>query len=173
MMRMRTRRPAPAPMYMRPPFSTLSVCGQRACTRAKRRRAGFAPALKPPHGGPAVARPDARTAPRAGPSKQRARVTASSDVDAATAGHQPVAEEQHQRADDREHDRARVEVVDAVADAERDGDEAAHDRAGDAEQHGDDDAARIIARHDRLGEHTRDEADEQPREDSHVTSLAA
>src|SRR5262245_38408509 len=71
-----------------------------------------------------------------------------------------IAEEQQQRAERRDHDAPEVEPRD-VTEPERRAQEAADQRAGDADQDRDDDAAGIGARHDPL----RQDADDQSEDD--------
>ena len=63
---------------------------------------------------------------------------------------QPVPKQEKDGAHDGEHDGPQVEVVDAVAEAKRDGQEPSHNGACDAQQDGDDDATGVVTRCDRF-----------------------
>ena len=58
--------------------------------------------------------------------------------------------------------------VTEVAEAERAGDESADDRAGDADEHRDDDAAWVVAGQDHLRDGADEEAEDDPSDDSHL-----
>src|SRR5438477_11526415 len=78
---------------------------------------------------------------------------------------QPVDPEQDQRADDRGYDpgAAARRVVPAESPTQEAGDQG----AGDAEQHGDDDAAGILPRHDELGQRTNHQPNDECPDDRH------
>lgn len=78
-----------------------------------------------------------------------------------------VGEEQQHRTEDSEDDCAEVEVVYAVADPEGNSQETADKGAGDAEKDGDDDSARLFTGHKRFRNEAGNEADDDPRNDTH------
>src|ERR1041384_4959141 len=79
-----------------------------------------------------------------------------------------VEEQQDQRADHGDDEGAQVEARE-VAEAEQRGDEAADERAGDAKENSDDEAAGIAARHDQLRGDAGNQAEHDPRENTHET----
>jgi Calcineurin-like phosphoesterase len=90
---------------------------------------------------------------------------------AVPADHHPVDQQQDDRADDRRQPGADVEeLVHRVGVEDRAGEEAADQRARDPDERGDDDPARVVARKDRLGDRAREQAEDDERDDSHVTS---
>src|SRR5438067_13030919 len=80
--------------------------------------------------------------------------------------------EQDQRPNDGNDDRAQIHAGNATA-TEQAEHEPADDRAGDADQHGHDDAARVTSRHDQLAEGAGNHTENDPRDDAHVLLYSA
>src|SRR5262245_18618719 len=87
---------------------------------------------------------------------------------------EPAPEQQEEdRADDRADPGAEVpELVDRVAEAQRPRDAAGQQRAADADQAGDDDAAGLLSGEDRLGDESGDQPDQNAADDPHGVLLA-
>src|SRR2546430_15918198 len=89
---------------------------------------------------------------------------------AAGPGEHAVERQKDQRADDGHDDRAEIEAGDAAA-AEQAEYEPADEGARNANQHRHDDATRVTARHDQLGEAARDQSQNDPPDDTHGHNL--
>src|SRR5688572_12225145 len=85
----------------------------------------------------------------------------------AIANDQTVSKQQDHRTNDREDDRADVEVVNAIAYVECDGYESTEHSAGDTEEDRQNDAPRVLTRHEQLREHAADETNHNPSDNSH------
>src|SRR4051812_22113935 len=82
-----------------------------------------------------------------------------------------VDEQQDERTDDGRKPGAPIEeLVDRVAEAERLGHESAHERAKNADDRRDDDAARVVSREDGLGDCACQEPENDPTDDPHVNT---
>jgi predicted MPP superfamily phosphohydrolase len=104
--------------------------------------------------------------------RQPLAVAPASDGRPAPATHdRPVDQQQDDRADDRGQPGADVEeLVERIGVEDRPGEEPAEQRAGDADDRGDDDPARVGARQDRLREGAGEQPEDDERDDSHLTS---
>src|SRR6266568_8458707 len=83
------------------------------------------------------------------------------------ARNQAVDGEQDQRANDGNDDRAQIHAGDPTT-TEQAEHEPADQRAGDSDQHGHDDAARVTSRHDQLGEDAGNQSENDPRDYAHT-----
>src|SRR5262249_32934934 len=79
---------------------------------------------------------------------------------------EPPDNEHEQGTTDRDGHAAQVEAGD-IAEPELSADKATDHRPGDAEQDGENDAARLLAGHEELGERPRDQSEHDPQQDAH------
>src|SRR5690606_41411706 len=80
--------------------------------------------------------------------------------------HLPVYEQQEKRAQNGQHKASEIKAVDATESEQR-SKEAAKQRPGDAEQDRDDDAARVVTRHDEFRDDAGNESENDPSQNSH------
>src|SRR5690606_17484963 len=83
----------------------------------------------------------------------------------ASACHHPVEAQQQQRAEERGNP---ARALSRAVPAERAADEAADQRAGNAQQNRHDDATRVVSRHDQLGNGADNQTEENPAQNLHL-----